>query len=183
MKIYGHLNFSIAFISQFRASRYTMGLIHTPTSKVIPIWIWWELSCSISSISIYYAIQSDIRVKSYNHLNFSRAFVVHFRTSQYIMGITHAHESRFMVVWMDRELSCSLWSVSIYFALQSNIRLKVMINWISRELPLFIVERLDISWASIIHPSQQLWPVEFAESFPVEIRMSRYMMRLNHTPE
>ena len=32
--------------------------------------------CSISSISIYYAPESDLRVKSYDHLNFSRASIV-----------------------------------------------------------------------------------------------------------
>ena len=40
---------------------------------------------------------------------------------------------------------------------------------ISRELPLFNFERLDISWASIIHSSQTLWPFEFVDSFRCSI--------------
>ena len=32
--------------------------------------------CLISSVSIYYAPESDLRVKSYDHLNFSRASIV-----------------------------------------------------------------------------------------------------------
>ena len=42
---------------------------------------------------------------------------------------------------------------------------KVMTIWISWELSLFIFEHIDISWASIIHPSQKLRPLEFARAF------------------
>ena len=153
-----------------------MGLIHTPASKVMPVWIWWELSCSISSVLIYYVLQSDIRVKSYNPLNFSRASVGQFWASRYIMGLNHTPKSKVMVVLICQELSCSILSVSIYYALQSDIRVKschhlnfsrasvvhfltsryilglthtpmwkVMTIWISRELPLFIFQRLNIS--------------------------------------
>jgi len=57
-----------------------------------------------------------------------------------------------------------------------------MTIWISRKPPLFICEHLDISWASHIHPSQNLWPFQFAESFRVQFRLSRYYMRLNQHP-
>ena len=40
--------------------------------KVIAIWICSDLPFLISSISIYYGTQSDIRVKSYCHLNLHR---------------------------------------------------------------------------------------------------------------
>ena len=36
---------------------------------------------------------------------------------------------------------------------------------ITRELLFFIFKRLDISWASHIHPTEKLWPFEFHESF------------------
>ena len=58
---------------------------------------------------------------------------------------------------------------------------KVIAIWISRDLPLFNFEGLDISWASIIHLSQKLWPFEFAESFCGQFQGSRYMMHVNWT--
>ena len=70
--------------------------------------------CSMSSISKYYAPESDIRVKIYDHLNFSRASVVHFRAPLYVMRLNRTSE------------------------------LKVMTIWIFRELPLFNFERVDI---------------------------------------
>jgi len=42
--------------------------------------------CSISCVSINYVPDSDIRVKSYDHLNFSRGSVVQFGASRYIMS-------------------------------------------------------------------------------------------------
>jgi len=58
-----------------------------------------------------------------------------------------------------------------------------MIIWISRELPLFIFQCVDISSASHIHPSQKLWPFEFAESFCVQFQASRYIMNRNRRSE
>ena len=95
--------------------------------------------CSISNVSISYVFESDILVKSYDHLNFSRAFIDQFRASRYIM----------------RQNGTSVW--------------KVMTIWISWELPLFNFERLDILCAWIWHPSQKLWPLEFLESFNCSI--------------
>ena len=67
--------FSKSFRFQFGASRYITGLNRTSVYKVIVISICSELLFSISSVSIYYPIQSDIRVKSYCRLNFLRASV------------------------------------------------------------------------------------------------------------
>ena len=99
-KSYDHLNFSRGFTVYFRASRSIMGLTHTPKSKVMAVWIFWELPCTISRVSIYCEPESDILVKSYDHLNFSRASVVHFLASRYIMGVTHTPESKVMAVWI-----------------------------------------------------------------------------------
>ena len=140
-----HLNFSRAPVFQFRASRYIMRLNWTSKLNVMTIWISRELTLlnferldilcawigppseklwpfellkffhnSISSVSIYYAPESDLQVKSYDHLNFSSASVVQFRASLYVMRLNRTPE------------------------------LKVMSIWISRELPLFNFERLDI---------------------------------------
>ena len=139
------LNFSRASVVQLRASRHIMHPNRTSVWKIMTNWISRELpmfnferldillawigpECdmlwpfeihkgfrySISSISIYYKPESDIRVKSYDHLNFSRASVVQFRASGHLM-----HPNR-----------TSVW--------------KVMTIWISRELPMFNFERIDI---------------------------------------
>ena len=88
----------------------------------------------ISSVSISDVPESDSRVKSFDNFNFSRAFVVQFRASRYIMRLNRTSE------------------------------LEVMTIWISRELPLFNFERLDILSAWIGHPSETLWPFEFLKS-------------------
>ena len=166
VKGYDHLNFSRASVVEFRASRYIMRLNLTSEWKVMTIRISRELSlfnfvrldilsawirplceklwpfeflesfhCSFSSVSICDAPKSDIRVKSYGHLNFSRPSVVQFRASWHIMC------PKLTSVW------------------------KVMTIWISRELPLFNFERLDVLCARIRHPCEKLWPFEFLESF------------------
>jgi len=156
--------------------------IGPPSLKLGPFELLKSFHCSFSSISIYDAPESDLRVKSYDHFNFSRASVVQFRASLYVM----------------RQNRTSVW--------------KVMTIWISRELPLFYFERLDILCAWIGPLSETLWPFEFLESFRrsisrvsisyapesdlrvksydhlkcsrasiVQFRASRYIMRLNLT--
>ena len=93
MKSYDQLNFSRASVVHCRASVYIVDLIHTPESKVMAVSICRELLCSISSVSTYYAPESDIRVESSDHLNFSIASVVHFLASRYIMGVVDTPES------------------------------------------------------------------------------------------
>ena len=108
-------------------------------SIVMDVWIGPELPCSISSVSIYYVPESKIWVKIYDLLNFLRAFVVHFRASRYIMRLNLT----------------SVW--------------KVMTIWVSRQLPLFNFERLDI-WRTWISPlSEKLWPYKFFDSFRCSI--------------
>ena len=140
--------------------------------------------CAISSISIYYVPNSDIRVKSYDHSNMSRVSVVQFRACRYILC----------------QIRTSEW--------------KVITILISRELPLFNFERLDIWCAWIEHPSENLWSFKLLESFRcsiscasiyyapesdirvksydhlncsrasfVQFWASRYMMRQNRTSE
>ena len=91
--------------------------------------------CAITSVSIYYVPNSDIRVKSYDHSNFSSTSVVQFRASRYIMYL----------------IRISVW--------------KVLTIRISRELPLFNFECLDELCTRIGHPCEKLWPFEFLESF------------------
>ena len=170
VKCYDHSNVSRASVVQFRASRWVMSPNQTSVWKVMTIWIsrklplfnferldilcaWigpsseklWQFEflesfrSSISGVSIYYAPESDLRVNSYDHLNYSRALIVQFRASRYIMRLTLISE------------------------------LKVMTSWISRVLPLFNFERLDILCPQIRHPSEMLWPFAFVESFRYSI--------------
>ena len=158
--------------------------IGPPSEKLWPFELLNSFHCSISSVWIYYAPESDLRVKSYDHLNCSRASIVQFRPSRYIMRLNRASE------------------------------LNVITIWISRELPFFNFERLVILCAWIGPPSVRLWPFELLKSFHcsilsvsiynapesdllvksydhlnfsrasvIQFRASRYIMRLNRTSE
>jgi len=61
--------------------------IGLPCDKLWPFEFLKSFCCSISSFSIYYAPESDFCVTSYDHFNFSRAFVVQFRASPYTMRL------------------------------------------------------------------------------------------------
>ena len=124
VKIYDLLNFLTAFVVHFRVSRYIMGLNHTTVSKVTIVWICVELLYSILTVSIYYVPESDIRVKSYDLLNFSRVSIVHFLVSRYSMGLNHTIESKVTAFWFCWEFSCSILTVWIYYLLESDIWVK-----------------------------------------------------------
>ena len=105
------------------------------SDKLWPFEFLENFRCSTSIVSIYYEPESDLRGKSYKHLNFSRAFVVQFRASRYNTRLNRTCEWKVMIIWISRELS--------------------MINF----------ERLDMWCAWIGHPSDKLWTYEFLESF------------------
>jgi len=109
--------------------------IGLPCDKLRPFEFLDSFRCSISSVSVYYPPESDFRVTCYGHLYFSRASVGQFQASRYIMRLNRT----------------SIW--------------KVISFWISRELPLFNFELLDILCTLIRHPFEKLWPFEFLESF------------------
>jgi len=113
--------------------------IGLPFEKLWPFEFPESFRCSIPSFSIYYPLESEFRVKMYDNLNISRAFVVQFNASRYIMRLNR----------------CYVW--------------KVMTIWISREFSLFNFESLDIVCAWIGLPCDKLWPLEFLESFRCSI--------------
>ena len=113
------------------------------------IWVLESFRCSISSVSIYYVLESNIRVKCYDHSNFSRASAVQFRESRYIMSQNRTFERNVMTIR------------------------------ISRELPLFNFERLDILFPRIENPSVMLWPFDFVKSF----RCSNSSVSIYYSPE
>ena len=133
------LEFAESFLVQFWASWYIVVLNWTSESKFMGIWICLALPCLILSVSIFWGPESNIRVKSYDHLNISRTSVVQFRASGWVMFVNQT----------------SVW--------------KVMINRISRELPLFNFECFDILCPKFGHPCEKLWPFEFLESFRCSI--------------
>ena len=157
-----------------------------------------------------YVTESDIRVKSYDHSNVSRASVVQFRASRWVMSPNRTSEWNVMTIRICRELPlfnferldelshrighpceklwpfeivesfrCSISSVYMSYVRKSDILWKVMTIWISRVLPLFNFERLDILCPRIRHPSEMLWPFEFAKSF----RCSISKFSLYYVPE
>jgi len=110
-----------------------------PCEKLWPFKFPESIRCSISSVSIYNVPESDIQVKCYDHSNLSRASVVQFRASRWVMSPNRTF------VW------------------------KVMAIRICRELPLFNFERLDELCHRIGHPCEKLWPFDFFESFRCSI--------------
>ena len=150
------LSFGLAqrFNIQLRASRYITSLNQTSEKKVIVVWIYSEVQHSISSVSLYYWTQSDIRVKSYCRLNSLRAstfnferidilqdsirhpskklssfelaqsFNIQFRAYRYITGLNQTSEKKVIFVWICSEVQHSISSVSIYYRTQSDILVK-----------------------------------------------------------
>ena len=191
-KRYDHWNFLRASVVIFWASRYIMGLNHTPESKVMVVWIYLVLPCLILSLSICYGPDIDIRVKSHGHFNLPRAFLfkferldiwqtliirtseklwpfefafcflVQFLASQCIMGLNRTFESKFMTVWISWELPLLNFERSIYHGPQSYTESKVMAVLNLPRAFLFKFERLDILLAWIGHSSQRLLPFEFS---------------------
>ena len=124
VKSYEYLNFSRASFFQFQAYRYIIGLNRTSESKVMVVWICLALPCLIWSITIYFALEFDIAVKFYDYLNFLSASVVQFWSSWYIIGLNRTSESKVMPVWTCLALPFLISSISIYFALESDSRVK-----------------------------------------------------------
>ena len=175
--------FATSIRFQIRASRSTTGLNRTSEWKVIIVWIYSELLFSITSVSIYYETQSDIRDKSYCRLTFLRASVFNFerlhilqgsighpiqkllsfefaqsfnfplRASRYITRLYQTSELKVIVVRFSSELKFSITSVSISYATQSDIRLKSYCCLNLLRASVFNYERLDIFQGSLGHPT------------------------------
>ena len=139
LKSFDHLNFPRASVVQFRASLYVMRQNRTSEWKVMTIWIAQEVPLFNFERLDIYTPESDIRMKSYDHFNFSRASVVLFRASRYVMRLNRTSEWKFMNIW------------------------------ISQEQPLFNNQCLDILCTWIGHPSDYLWPFELLNNFHCSI--------------
>ena len=142
--------------------------IWTPCENIWPFRFLERFRCWISSVSIYYAPELDLQVKSHDHSNFSSASVVQFRASRYIMHLNHTSIWKVMIIWNSREVpllknydhfNFSRASVVQFRPSRYMMRLnwtskwKVMTIWISLEILLFNFVRLDILCAWIGPPS------------------------------
>ena len=188
-----------------------MGLNRTSELKFIVFWISNELSFSITSVSIYYGTQSDIRVKIYCLLNLLRAFVFNyerldilrdtighpsknllsfefaqsfcfqFRASRYIKGLNRILVLKVLVVCICYELLFSTSSISIYYGTLSDIWVKIYYRLNFLRSSVLNFERLDILRDSIGHTSKKLLQFEFPMSFHFQLQTSRYILGLNQT--
>ena len=94
-------DFSPSVRFQLRASQYVTGLNQTSEKKVIVIWISSEVQHSISSVSICYRTQSDIRVKSYCRLNLLRALVFNYERLDILRdSIRHPSKKLWSLNWL-----------------------------------------------------------------------------------
>ena len=143
-------------------------------------WIYHGLPCSISNVQIYYGPPLDIRVKSYDRLNFPPAFVLNFECL-YILQAIIEHLSQSYGCLNFLELSCSISRIWIYYGLQPNIRVKIYGRLTLLGAFVFNFKHLDKLWVSIRHLSQKLWPFEFSHNFHVKFRESLYIMGHNQT--
>jgi len=205
--------FAQSFSFQLRASRYITGINRTSELKIIVVWFFSELPFLVTSVSIYYRAQSDIRVKSYCRLIFLRASIFNYerldilretidhrsqnllsfefsqsssfqlRASRYITGLNQTSELKIIVVLFSSELPFSVTCVSIYYGTQSDIRVKNYCRLIFVRASVFNYERLDILRDSIGHPSEKLLSFEFTQRFCFQLRASRYPTGLNWTSE
>ena len=113
--------------------------IRHPSEMLWPFEFLQSFCYLISSVSIYYVPKSEFRAQNSDHSNFSRASIVQFQASRYILCLNRTSE------------------------------LKVMTIWIFREFPLFNFERLDILCPRIDLLCEILWPFEFLERFRCSI--------------
>ena len=99
--------------------------IGDPCEKLWPFEFLQSFCCSISSVSIYYVLESDLRLKFYDRSNFSRASVVEFRGSRWVMSSNQTSEWNVMSIRMlwpfefVESFRCSISSVSLYYVLES----------------------------------------------------------------
>ena len=193
------------------ASRYITGLNCTSVYKVIVVWSFSALRISISSVSIYYRIQSDIRVKSYFHLNLLGASVLNFEhldicrysiglsrkkllslefalsfcfplpASWYITGLNRTSELKVIGLCICYLFSFSISSVSIYYWTQSDIRVKRYCRLNLIRASVFNLQCLNILRTSVGHLSKKLLSFEFARGFRFQFGASRYITGLNRT--
>jgi len=169
VKSYNHFDFSRASVVQFRPSQYIMRLNRSSELKVMTISISQELLLfNFDRLDIFCARMGP-SLKSFDHLNFSRASVVQFRASLYVMLLNRSSGLTVMTIWIPGAFVVQFGPSWYIMCLNRTSEWKVMTIWISRELSLFNFERLDILWTWIRHPCEKFWPFKFLKSFSCSI--------------
>jgi len=169
VKSYDHSNLSRASVVHFQASWWVMSANRTSCEKLWPFEFLKCFRCWISSVSIFYVLESDIRVKCYDQSNLSRAFVIQFRASRWVMSTNRTSCEKFRPFEFLEWFRCSISRVSIFYVLESDIQWNAMTIGICRELPLLNFELLDILCPRIGHLCEEIWAFEFLESFRCSI--------------
>ena len=153
------------FLESFRCSISNVSICDAPESDIRVKRLWpfeflESFRCSISNVSICDAPQSDFRGKSYDHWNFSRASVVQFLPSWYILRLNRT--SICLKLWPFEFLVSFVvqFQASRYImCLNLTCVWNVMTIWMSRELPLFYFEHLDMwcAWIDVRVKSYAIW--------------------------
>ena len=78
--------------------------IGLPCDNFLPFEFLDSFRCSISRFSMYFAPKSDFRLKSYDHLIFSRAFVVQFWASRCIMHLNLTSVYKMITILIYQQL-------------------------------------------------------------------------------
>ena len=137
--------FATSFRFQLRASRYITRLHLTSKLKFIVVWICYELPFSITSVSayyemqsnirvIYYGIHSDIRVKRHCRFILVRASVLNFERLN-ILRVTMGNLNKKLLSFEFAHNFCFQIRASWYItALNRTSELNVIVVWICYEL-------------------------------------------------
>jgi len=88
-----------------------------------------------------------------------------------------------IVLWICYELPFSIWSISIFYGTQSDIRVKSYCRLNLVRASVFNLECLHILRDSIGYPCIKLLSFEFATSLDFQFRASRYITGLKRTSE
>ena len=146
-----------------------------PSEKLWPFQFLKSFLCSISCTSIYYWPESDIQVRSYDHLNLPCALMLNFENLG-ILGAWVRHLSE--KLWQSEShesINCSISSLSIHYWLESDICVKRYGRLDFPSAFMLNVKHLEILCAWIRHPCEKFCPFEFLKCFYYSIsRVSIY---------
>ena len=156
VKSHGCLNFQTTSMYNFESLDILWAWIGHPSEMLWRFEFLETLRCSFSSCSIFYGPHTYSRVKSYGHLNFPGPDVFNYNGLDILCAwinirvtwYNHLNFTRASVV----QFRASRWVMSP----NRTSVLRVMTIQISRELRLFNLERLDILCTRIGHPSEKL---------------------------
>jgi len=103
VKSYGRLNSTCASVFNFERFDKLCAWIGHPSEKLRPFEFLENFHFSISSAFIYHGPQSYIHLKSYGHLNWTRAFVFNFERLD-ILWTWIGHPSKILTIGISLEL-------------------------------------------------------------------------------